>query len=758
MKKINILLFILFIGINIAQVTAQSFVENTACSAICLDTSQNALVGKLAPQNGISLNQFLPCGGGTTEDNPSWWMLRPSSNLLTFSIVATNCIAGNGAIGVQMTLWKGESCGDLAVAQCFEGMAGAITANVVPCKTYFLQIDGLSESVCDVTINYDNKQILKQVDKPTITGPNQICKGANGVYCASISSMAGCRPDSWKWTVEPASAGTISGAVGSDCATLKLIGTIPANGKIKVCVEPVFKGKCPPQVQKECKEIEVLDLKPATCDLTLCPESRPVVYELIKCIRTVNPTMNVPFMPETFIVGNSFLPGTTTTKKIDYTVTGSGCKGEVNVRVKVLENLDIILPAIILCEGDKVAVKGEEFTCALASNSLKTIKRETSEIDKELGACDTTFKFLVQCVKVKLANFPKGVLDCNTKSITLNAEAAGTTTFPLNITNTTFTGVGKRAYTWSKNGVTLVGETNPTLVVTSAGKYEVTLSYTYEVMQTINSIPVVTKKTCSKATSVEITEDNSPTVAETPIVVTTPCLSGINDTASYYISPTANATYVWSVTGNATILNGNTNPNVLVKSGNAPYQVCVEKTVCAKKDTKCIDVKPIAVPNAKASVNSPICATTSALFNASGGDFYQWSGPNNFSATIHNPILTNVETKQSGNYSVTVSNSTNCKNILTVNLEVKNCVATKDILTEANIEIFPNPIQNNLTVSANAVIQKIEISNTLGQILLSQNVDNQKISINTSLMPNGVYMAKVYLGQNIFKEFKIIKE
>ncbi len=673
MKKLNVILFILFVGINIAPLAAQNFVENTPCSAICLDTNQTTIIGKLAPANGISLNQNLPCGSGSSEDNPTWWVFRPSSSSVQFTIMATNCMSGGGAAGVHTTLWEGDFCGNITALNCIFD-SGVLTAPVSPCKTYYLQVDGVTESICDMVISYDNNQLLKQVGKPRITGPAQICKGANGQFCASIPSMAGCRPDSWKWTVEPASAGTITGPTGSDCATLKLTGVIPSDGKIKVCVEPFFKGTCLPKTQKECKEIEVLELKSATCDLVLCPESRPVVYELIQCIKTANPTMKSPHTPETFVIGNSFLPGTTTIKKIDYTVTGSGCKGDVNLKITVLQNKDLILPPIILCEGDTANVKGENYSCVLASNSLKTIKKETSEMDKELGACDTTFKFLVQCIKVKLANLPKGVLDCTTKSITLNAAATGTVTFPLDVSNTSFTGKGTRVYAWSKDGITLVGETNPTLTVTSAGKYEVTLSYTYEVSQTINSVPVVVKKTCSKTTSVEI------------------------------------------------------------------------------------DGNPLSAPNAKASVNSPICATTSALFNASGGDFYQWSGPNNFSSTIQNPILTNVETKQSGNYSVTVSNSTNCKSIVVVNLEVKNCVATEDILAEANIEIFPNPIQNSLTVSANAMIQKVEISNSLGQVLLSQNADNQKFSINTSILPNGIYFTKVYLGENIFKEFKIIKQ
>jgi hypothetical protein len=757
MKKIYFLLLLLTLGTNIAQLKAQTFVENNPCSAICLDPAKTALIGKLAPPNNLSPNAHLPCGGGTTEDNPSWWFFRPRFDSLKFSLTATNCtIGGANLTGVEMTLWEGDCNNGVTALQCITGTSGVLLVkNVAPCKSYYLQIDGRGESVCDVTINYDNNQILKQVDKPVITGPDKACKGSSAALCASIPSMNGCQPDNWKWSVEPSSAGTIVST--SNCPTLKLTGIVPPNGKVNVCAEPVFKGQCLPNVQKECLEIEVYDLKPATCDITLCPESRPFIYDLIQCVKTTNPTVT-SFTPETFIISKAFLPGMTAAKNISYSVVGSGCKNNITLNVKILADNKITLPPIILCEGDTKIVKGAEFTCAAASNALKTIKKETSEADKAIGACDTTFQVLVQCMKVVLPKFPTSVLDCNNTAITLNAGTSGTITIPSSINTTSFTGKGTRAYTWSKDGITLADETNPTLVVTSAGKYEVTLSYTYEVTQTIDNVPVVVARTCSKSTSVEVTKLEDTVVAETPTTITTPCLSGINDTASYHISPAANAKYTWSVTGNATILNGNTGASVLVKSGGAAYQVCLEKTICNKKDNKCIDVKPIAVPNAKASVNSPICATSSALFNASGGDFYQWSGPNNFSASVQNPILTNVETKNTGSYSVTVSNSPNCKSVVTVNLEVKNCIATKDVLAEAAIGIFPNPIQNSLIVSANSIIQKVELLNALGQILISQNVDNQKISINTSALSSGVYVAKVYIEKDVFKEFKVVKE
>lgn len=391
MKK-NIFLILSVLLLHGSTLLAQ-IVEGTACTASCLDPNKSSVKGRMPNANGISPNQNLPCGAGTTEDNPAWWIVRASGNSLTFQINATNCVGGG--LGVQLNLWEGDACASITSINCIVGTGGVLTIPTTPCKLYYLQLDGLMESVCDITLTYDKNQLLTMVDKPKITGPSQVCKGGNIDLCASIATMQGCTPNSWKWTVEPASAGTITTSVGSDCATLKLTGTIPANGKVKVCAEPIFKGKCPPTTQKECKEIDVLELKPATCNLTLCPESRPIVYELIKCIKTTNPNIISTVTPETFIIDDKFAPGTSKTQSITYTV--DGCQGQVNLGIKVLQETIIKLPPVTLCHTEKKIVKGEEISCSNASSKSLKFKSETSEADKELGRCDTTFELLVSC-------------------------------------------------------------------------------------------------------------------------------------------------------------------------------------------------------------------------------------------------------------------------------------------------------------------------------------------------------------------------
>ncbi len=76
-----------------------------------------------------------------------------------------------------------------------------------------------------------------------------------------------------------------------------------------------------------------------------------------------------------------------------------------------------------------------------------------------------------------------------------------------------------------------------------------------------------------------------------------------------------------------------------------------------------------------AGSNSPICAIDTLLLNASDGVEYQWSGPNNYSATGATQTLYSAQPIQSGKYHVLVTNFAGC--------------ATLDSVTVA---INPNPV------------------------------------------------------------------
>lgn len=69
----------------------------------------------------------------------------------------------------------------------------------------------------------------------------------------------------------------------------------------------------------------------------------------------------------------------------------------------------------------------------------------------------------------------------------------------------------------------------------------------------------------------------------------------------------------------------------------------------------------------------------------------------------------------------------------------------------------PNPVQDQLTISNTTPIEKVSITNTLGQIVLEQTLQTTEAQINLSQLNSGVYFVKA-TAQKQSKVFKIIKE
>jgi hypothetical protein len=68
----------------------------------------------------------------------------------------------------------------------------------------------------------------------------------------------------------------------------------------------------------------------------------------------------------------------------------------------------------------------------------------------------------------------------------------------------------------------------------------------------------------------------------------------------------------------------------------------------------------------------------------------------------------------------------------------------------------PNPVTNILTLDNTTEIEKVEVYNITGQLILQQNSNTQTAEINMSSLAGGAYFVTVYSG-NETKRLKIIK-
>lgn len=74
-----------------------------------------------------------------------------------------------------------------------------------------------------------------------------------------------------------------------------------------------------------------------------------------------------------------------------------------------------------------------------------------------------------------------------------------------------------------------------------------------------------------------------------------------------------------------------------------------------------------------------------------------------------------------------------------------------------NLNYFPNPVKNSLTISNTSLIDSVEITSILGQNMLSQKVNSLQTEIDMSVLSNGIYFVKVTSDEQE-KTLKIIKE
>lgn len=86
-----------------------------------------------------------------------------------------------------------------------------------------------------------------------------------------------------------------------------------------------------------------------------------------------------------------------------------------------------------------------------------------------------------------------------------------------------------------------------------------------------------------------------------------------------------------------------------------------------------------------------------------------------------------------------------------------NCNMTIDNNTLAsNIVIYPNPTDSELNIISSFPLEKINVYNLKGQVIISSN-NNKETSIDLSSLPSGIYFVKT-TGNNTVETHKIIKK
>ncbi len=90
-------------------------------------------------------------------------------------------------------------------------------------------------------------------------------------------------------------------------------------------------------------------------------------------------------------------------------------------------------------------------------------------------------------------------------------------------------------------------------------------------------------------------------------------------------------------------------------------------------------------------------------------------------------------------------------------IEVDDCTSVGEIYDSFIVSVSPNPAGNLITVRSDAGISDVCIYNTVGKKMVDQNVSGNRIKLNISRLPAGIYMMKVKSNKGI-KPVKFIKK
>jgi gliding motility-associated-like protein len=120
-----------------------------------------------------------------------------------------------------------------------------------------------------------------------------------------------------------------------------------------------------------------------------------------------------------------------------------------------------------------------------------------------------------------------------------------------------------------------------------------------------------------------------------------------------------------SIENNNIYVSGITNSNYLISDSSSHQQA-----VLGGSNYYIIKFSENSANLTSASNNSPTCVGNTLNLNASGGTNYSWTGPNGFTSSLQNPIITNAQTINSGQYSCTITGSGGCDGTISTTVTV----------------------------------------------------------------------------------------
>ncbi len=120
--------------------------------------------------------------------------------------------------------------------------------------------------------------------------------------------------------------------------------------------------------------------------------------------------------------------------------------------------------------------------------------------------------------------------------------------------------------------------------------------------------------------------------------------------------------------------------------------------------TASVAINVITQLNGQALNNGPACIGNNVSLTATGGNDYAWAGPNGYSSTAQNPVITNATAAATGVYTVTVTGFGACSSVATTSVVVTPCNTCDDSGCKgANLVLNGDFAQGNTGFTSNFI-------------------------------------------------------
>lgn len=213
---------------------------------------------------------------------------------------------------------------------------------------------------------------------------------------------------------------------------------------------------------------------------------------------------------------------------------------------------------------------------------------------------------------------------------------------------------------------------------------------------------------------------------------------------SFSISPSGANTYTFS--GGSAVVSPTANTSYSVSGTSVDGCVSVLPTIST------VTVNTLPIINVTTS-NSILCVGQTATLNTSGANTYTWNTSAITPSIVISPTVNTT-------YTVAGTDSNGCIDSVSFVQSVSACTGVENTLASNNINVFPNPFSNTITlVLTEKRFSHFEIYNVIGELVYnSESLNEETIIVDLSQHSLGIYFIRLHSADGQLVNKKIIKQ